>query len=280
MPLSLDTLGSLTASLGLISSLIIAGGLFWIVFRTRSTHIFLFRIWRLASGGVEVKDPQIQEYLEKQNSLMSFRFVSGLMSKRIDDAYDLIAFGKDVGDETLEDFRNAGRYFNPSTKQVDLTKIPTPLWQAGNWIAGCLGILMFYLALNALIFQAPAFVELRSTGTNFMLSSTSAEAMPLFIEDVRLIDCAPDRVLPTDRGFTPAEMKAICGILADKELETYLKPTLVEQGRLFLVILVAGAVLAVSRMRAQLEVLSAQKLADKLRKHEAERARSTEVPMA
>lgn len=136
MPFSLDDLGSLFAPLGLISSLIIAGGLFWIVFRTRSTHIFLFRIWRLASGGVEVKDPQIQEYLEKQNSLMSFRFVSGLLSKRIDDAHDLIAFGKEVGDETLEEFRNAGRYFNPSTKQVDLTKIPKPPWQAGNWILG------------------------------------------------------------------------------------------------------------------------------------------------
>ena len=280
MPLSLDTLGSLFAPLGLISSLILAGGLFWIVFRTRSTHIFLFRIWRLASGGVEVKDSQIQEYLEKQNSLMSFRFVSGLLSKRIDDAHNMIAFGKEMGDETLEGFRNAGRYFDPSTKQVDLTTIPKPLWQAGNWILGCLGLLMFYLALNALIFQTPAFVQLRSTGTYFMLSSSSAEAMPFFIEDVRAVDCAPDRVLPTDRGFTPAEMKAICGILTDEQLDTYLKPALAEQGRLFLAILIAGAVLAVSRMRAQLEILSAQKLADTLQKHEAGKAPSTEVPMA
>lgn len=268
MPFSLDDLGSLFAPLGLISSLIIAGGLFWIVFRTRSTHIFLFRIWRLASGGVEVKDPQIQEYLEKQNSLMSFRFVSGLLSKRIDDAHDLIAFGKEVGDETLEEFRNAGRYFNPSTKQVDLTKIPKPPWQAGNWILGSLGLLMFYLALNALIFQAPAFVQLRSTGTYFMLSSSNAEAMPFFIQDVRAIDCAPDRVLPTDRGFTPAEMKTICGILTDKQLKTYLKPTLAEQGRLFLVILIAGFFLAFSAIRAQLEIVAAKKLAIKLEKHE------------
>lgn len=280
MPFSLDTLGSLFAPLGLISSLIVAGGLFWIIFRTRSTHIFLFRIWRLASGGVEVKDPQIQEYLEKQNSLMSFRFVSGLLSKRISDAHDVIAFGKEVGDETLEEFRNAGRYFNPSTKQVDLKAIPKPRWQVGNWILAGLGLLMFYLALNALVFQTPAFIQLRSTGTYFMLSSSSAEAMSFFTKDVRAIDCAPDRVLPTDRGFTPAEMKTICSILTDKQLETYLKPTLAGQGRLFLIILIAGAFLAFSRIRAQLEIIWAKKLAVKLAEHTAKSASSTEVPTA
>lgn len=235
-------------------------------------------MWRLASGGVEVKDPQIQEYLEKQNSLMSFRFVSGLLSKRIDDAHDMIAFGKEVGDETLEEFRNAGHYFNASTKQVDLKAIPNTFWQIRNWILAILGLLMFYLALNALIFQTPTFVQLRSTGTYFLLSSNSAEAMPLFTKDVRTIDCAPDRVLPTDRGFTPTEMKAICGILSDSQLGTYLKSTLAEQARLFLVILIAGAGLAFSRIRAQLEIRSAKKLAAKLEKHEAGNAPPTEVP--
>lgn len=280
MPLSSDNLASLFAPLGLISSVIIVGGLFWIVFRTRSTHIFLFRMWRLASGSVEVKDPQIQEYLEKQNSLMSFRFVSGLLSKRIDDAHEMIAFGKEVGDETLEEFRNAGDYFNPSTKQVDLTAIPNGLRQAMNWFFGLVGVLMFYLALNALIFQTPAFVQLRSTGTYFMLSSNSADAMSFFTKDVRTIDCARDRELPTDRGFTPTEMKAICGILADSQLDTYLKSTLAEQARLFLVVLIAGAVLATSRIRAQLEIHSAKKLAAKLDKHRAGSAPPAVVPTA
>ena len=268
MPLSLDSLSSLFAPLGLISSLILAGALFWIVFRTRSTHIFLFRIWRLASGGVEVKDQQIQAYLEKQNSLMSFRFVSGLLSKRIEDAHDMIAFGKELGDETLEDFRNAGKYFDPVTRRVDRTVIPGWFWQGRNILFAVVGIAMFYVALNAIIFQAPAFVQLRSTGTFFMLSPVSAKASP-FLNDVRAVDCRPERILPTDRGFTLKEMKIVCDILTDARLESFLKPVLKEQGRLFLVILIAGAFVAVNGIRAQLEIGAAKKLATKLEDHAA-----------
>lgn len=267
MEFTLDTFTSLFAPLGLMSSLVLIVALGWIVARTQSTHVVLFRVWRLASGGVEVKDPAIQNFLDQQNSLMSFRFVSGLKSKRLGDARDMIAFGKDFGDETLEDFRKAGRYFDPGTKQVNVSAIPSWPWQWKNFLLMIAGFLVVYASINALLFEAPAFVRMRSTGTHFLLSLDSARSLTPFSEDIRPSDCVAGKPIPLDRGFTMAEVRSLCGILENERLETFLKPTLEDQRHLFWVMIIAGALVTRISFGAQHEIVCAKRLAKRLEQY-------------
>lgn len=264
MELALDTFTSLFAPLGLMSSIVLLLALGWIVARTQSTHVVLFRVWRMANGGVDVKDPLIQDFLDQQNSLMSFRFVSGLKSKSLQDARDMIAFGRDFGDETLEDFRKAGRYFDPGTKRVDLKAIPSWPWQWKNFLLMTVGFLVAYASVNALLFEAPAFVRMKSTGTNFLLSVDSARSLSLFSEEIRPNDCTPGKPIPLNRGFTLAEVMTICGILEDDRLETFLEPTMEDQRHLFWVMIVAGAMVTIVSLGAQREIYSAKRLAERL----------------
>jgi hypothetical protein len=53
----------------------------WMIFRTRSWHIFKYFLWRMFHGKSGITDPIIKGYLGEQSSLMLFRFVASMLKR-------------------------------------------------------------------------------------------------------------------------------------------------------------------------------------------------------
>ena len=90
MPFSVDSLNSLFAPVG-ADLFPYPGRRAFLGRLSYPLHTyFLFRMWRMARGGVEVKDQQIQQYLEKQNSFVQAQFLLEISIERAVIVTDLV----------------------------------------------------------------------------------------------------------------------------------------------------------------------------------------------
>lgn len=251
---------SLFGSLGVIASLLLVGVLAYAITRTRSTHIVMFRLWRLASGGAELHDEKIRAYLHDQHALMSFRFVTGLVVHRTQDVHALIDWSRERQID-IEQLGRAGEYFDPATKTVSADKLPRKRRLVGMLVSAMVSWFLLVLTLLTLaFFFDQALVRFKSTGTQFALQPESARKLWPFSDLYRLIDCGPG-VANKAAGFTPEEQAILCTSFRDPEARRYVTETIHKQRSGLAMLLLALLVATVLNSRAIQRVHAAKQLA-------------------
>lgn len=261
--LSFASVVSLFGSLGMIASLLLVGVLAYAITRTRSTHIVMFRLWRLASGGAELHDEKIRTYLHDQHALMSFRFVTGLAVHRTEDVHALIDWSRERQID-IEQLGRAGEYFDPASKTVSADKLPGKRRLVGMLVSATLSWLLFLLTMLTLaFFFDQALVRFKSSGTQFALRPDSARMLWPFSDRYRLIDCSSNTTAK-EAGFTPEEQAILCTSFRDPQARRYVTETIQEQRAGLAMLLLALLVATVLNSRAIQRVHAAKKLAGTL----------------
>lgn len=272
---------SLAGSLSVLAPLLLVGVLLWAVTRTRSAHIVMFRLWRLASGGSEIQDEKIRSYFQDQHALMSFRFVTGLVLHQTSDVHALIDWSRQRQIDIAQVSR-AGQYFDPHLKRVDLDKLPKKWRSTGmlfaavtSWFLALLAGLMFAL------FFDEALVKFTTTGSYFAIKPESARRIPPWAATFRVIDCDPRRE-NEQSGFSVAEQEILCKAFRDPKAQQEIAQNIGSQRNGFVWLLLALIVATVINTWAIERVRSARKLAaaldDQTQRAIQRRRKSTDSP--
>ena len=93
------------------ASLIFAGGLAYVLFKTQSFHVLRVRVWRLIFGADEISDPVTKDFISQQSNLMAFRLFSGLPATSLEDAAELNAWSSLHG-VSLQELSSISRFFD------------------------------------------------------------------------------------------------------------------------------------------------------------------------
>jgi hypothetical protein len=198
-------------------------------YRTSSTHSILRWLWRLIGGKSKSNDAAFNEFMDAQDNLMQFRFVSG-KARTVAQMHSLINWGRNH-DEDIFDINACGPHFNrelPGLKPENARPTRATL----NWIMVGLGGIFLLLFFSIMVATAPgALVTVKDTNTFLLISTQSAKAV-----------LNPGKVrLPRDQCLQPLEKKVassgmsardvtvVCELYADPESPKFIAKTLREQ---------------------------------------------------
>src|SRR5690348_8657145 len=111
--MDIETLNTLAESAPAVTLLLIASITSLIYLRTGSWHVPAIVLWRLFAGRKRISDPVVRRFLDRQSSLMSFRFVTGFGARvrTLESAHRLEAFVRS-GSIAMEDVQLSGGYFD------------------------------------------------------------------------------------------------------------------------------------------------------------------------
>ena len=184
-------------------------GIGWICWRTRSSHIVLTRIWRIAFGPAMQTDDEIAQFIEERNRLVTFRFHSGLPVRTLTQAKRLIQWSRD-NDEEVGTIRACGELFDLEACYPRSERVPKP-WQ--QLVVGAITLAFLIAAVSAGIgaWTDRAMLQFKESKTWFFLSNESAVS---FSGNARLTrkqcaDLSIDNHVPMP-PFSPEEVLALC----------------------------------------------------------------------
>jgi hypothetical protein len=271
--ISFASVVSLFGSLGVLASLLLVGVLAWAITRTRSMHIVMYRLWRLASGGAEIQDEKIRAYFQDQHALMSFRFVTGLVLHRIRDVHALIDWSEQRQID-IEQMGRAGEYFDPNLKTVDTGRFPRKGRLIRMLIAAVVSwLLMLLTGLMLALYFDEALVSFTATGSHFTMKAGSARRVPFWSDTFRITDCASPG--PAGRaGFSAKEQAVLCESFRNPDAQRQIAENISAQRTGLAMLLFALFVATVINTRAVQHVQFAKKLADNLKIRPERRTRS------
>ncbi|ALN64395.1 hypothetical protein GLA29479_3542 [Lysobacter antibioticus] len=261
--MDLKSISSLFGDISFWVALLFATATIYVCFRSGSSHLMIYRLWRWFTDKQEISDPKVRAFMNEQNSLMSFRFVTGLPASSMTQAHRLIrsinVLGLDVAD-----VRKAHDVIDIGDGNVAIRKIPSKAWQISMAIAT--GLLLLATTMAACgVFYNRAILQFKETHTWFLLNEEFARAPFDGSRSISLEDCQPTPTPELDHGFNVKELKTLCDGWRDPKTKTFIDRTVSEQrwsfGCLFLTLLLlvwhpyhslrSGA--AVQRLKRQLD---------------------------
>jgi len=235
--MQLTTITSLLGNISVVIALAFIGTALWVWARTRSTHVLVYRLWRWFTDRQEVTNGRIKEFLDDQNSLMSFRFMSGLHAQTTTHAQTLI---RTIDSHALDvsDIRLAGAYISVEPTGFRVAKLPKPVWQTAK---RALMTVLLSAAILAFLGTAvdTALLRFKSSGTWFALTADSARRLEFSALPLRREDCKAAQSEKT--GFSALERQQICEAWRAPTTNAFLTETVSTQRLSFL--LLAGLLL-------------------------------------
>ncbi len=202
-------------------------------YRTKSAHAVLRWLWRLTSGATNSSNVAFNDYMDKQDCLMQFRFISG-KARTVAQMHALINWC-DTHNEDMIDVNACGSHFDremPGLKAAD----KRPARSALNWMTAGLvpfGLLVLTCALLAAV--PSAVVTVKETDKLLLVNMTSARsAWAPGTERITPDQCRlPIAQQVAGSGFSATDATVICGIYADPKAPAYLDRTIDQQRFLF-----------------------------------------------
>ncbi len=227
---------TVSSAIGLVVPCLILLGCFWILWRTQSRHVFIYRLWRLVHGSQEISDPEVSAYVNEQTSLMSFRFMSGVPVTTLGNAHQLIQWTKAHNIE-MSNVALCGGYFDPDLRRIRLDKLPSTLMQKARILFTALVFLTLIPCLSATQID-DALLQLKSTGQWFRMRSDEAHTLlPFGALPIRKVDCTSDVNVNASRTqFSSVEVRAVCELFGSSDISTFIQKTVNEQKILFTVL--------------------------------------------
>lgn len=199
----------------------------WLCLRSRSSHLVLSRLWRMAQGKPQRTDPIVARWLDQRDALVQFRVMAGAPVRTLDNAHRLIAWAE-AHNEDVADIARCDRNFD--LEAIAPKKTPSRLEFAFAAGVLCLSIPTFVISATATL--APrAWVSVRQP---------DAQTLYLSLTDVRVwgsahhfgaaqCDSMAPAALAAEVELSKNEVTTACGWLKDPKLPEYLDKTLITQ---------------------------------------------------
>lgn len=231
------TLSSLSGLLALGVPIGMLALFLWSIIHTESRHVLRFRIWRLLHGKGEISDEGVNEYVNEQNSLMTFRLIAGVPVQSLDRAHELIRWTCENQVEMYE-LRMAGKHFDPDKRVIKTEGLPGKISQALKLLAAALAVPIVF-GCAWLVYTDSALLSLKATQRHFWMTGTEARvAWPLLKTPLRQSACSGDlAALAKQTSFTVEEAGIICGVLKDEKTPSYTKQQVADQWKSALLLL-------------------------------------------
>jgi hypothetical protein len=205
---------------------------FLIRYRTNSTHTIFRWLWRRIAGKAKGNDAAFNEFMDAQDNLMQFVFISG-KTRTVAQMHSLINWARSHN-EDIRDIHACGQNFDrelPGLKAPD--KRPTS--RALGWLKMRLLGVSILLIINTLFATVPGAVVVVKDTKKWLIVGTKSTRSVVNPGAERLI---PDQCSqPMERkikssGFTARDVTVICELYANPESTKFVKQTIWEQ-RLF-----------------------------------------------
>lgn len=208
-----------------VAPTLLAAILALVLYRTRSTHTVLSRLWQLVHGKGQCNDPAIASFLDERGALMQFRFMTGLKPRTRLQALRIISWSKN-NEEDIGDLASCGKHFDIEKVALCGSELLPKQWHLFGLYAvafslgiACAGALLATISSDPLL-------RMKSSGTFFFLSTDYARSFggdaTLTREQCRQENQAASKFLAEDA-------MVICEAMRDEKLAAYLKKALVEQ---------------------------------------------------
>jgi Family of unknown function (DUF6216) len=236
--MDLTTLSSLSGAVAIAAPLCMVALFVWVIFRTESRHTLRFRLWQLIQGNREISDPAIRNYVDEQNSLMSFRFIAGVPVRDLEHAHQLIEWTK-LRNVEMYALRMAGEYFDSEHRVIDAKKLPHKFSQGIKLFLASLAIPVVLLC-SVLIYSDSAVMSIKATGRWMLMREAETKAAwPLMQTPLTKTHCAAGPA-PSARetSFTDQEVTILCQVLAGEGTASYVQKSVQGQWKSALVLLI------------------------------------------
>lgn len=197
----------------LVALIPMALGLVWLCWRTRSPSLLLERAWRVLVGPSCSADREAGAILREHQELLEFRFkhVPRLRThKQLLKLKGWLA----TNDEDIGDIGRCGDFFDPEKLRVRDADMPRAWLKLIGFLLLCT-TLWAGMASLTLSFGSKPILQLKATHTWFVLHKDSVAAL-LSKETLSKTQCAAVEP-PAEAGFTQAERKTLCKLLASPE---------------------------------------------------------------
>ena len=219
--MSFEYLTALAGGTSLLIVMLVAAGWLWIYRRTGSSHAPAMRIWRVLTGGREIADQAIRDYIEEQDGLMAFRLGSGMRVRSAEHARRAICFiaKHDLSPDLL---RQVGEYFDAN--ELRMGKLPSYFYRVWLFMSATV-LASLFLVAGLAAFDQRTLVSLKKTGSWYWLSQTSAEPAGPFHEGKRLWFSSCPQAPAVGAAYID-EYEILCSIRRDPVYGDYLGETL------------------------------------------------------
>lgn len=248
----------------LVGALVIALLVAWTCWRTRSTHLFITRMWRLVAGKQDFSDREIGRFLEQRHKLLKFRFHSGLAVRTLPQAKRMVAWSS-KHDEELSDVQACGNLFDIEECRLREERLP------GSWHQFWSGIAMVLL-IWALVFLAGgaaatrAILQMKESGTWLTVSSDSVRGL-FDGEVVTTKDCTQGSGgVASKLGVTALEASSICDALADPATAQFVASSVRGQRAAFGTLTLSALFLWIMLLRSMRRGFAAKEMQKRLRR--------------
>lgn len=219
----------------------------WVIWRTRSSHLILSRVWRLVCGRPGAEDPDIACLLRERSQLTMIRFFTGLPVRTLRQGKALTKWAR-RNDEDLADVKACGNLFDLEACELRMERLPSPVQQLGR--LAVMTVFSLGLAISLLgVSTERALLKLKS-GENWFLLSQEVAVHWLGQARITRAQCTSQINQLTDSPFTQDERTGICAAFEQSQTPELIASVVKQQRYTFAVISVLLAALALASMRA------------------------------
>jgi hypothetical protein len=208
------------AALGLI--------LWWLCWRSGSSHLLLARIWSIVQGKPQAGDRTVRQFLAKRSSLMQFRAVTGIRCATLAQTHRLLEWAE-ANDEEIGDIARCKGYFD--IRRPGLPPNPPALWEIiFSFIIFAACTALFMLACGASLSDRAWGSIKNGSGTMLLIGNENIGVWRTG-QYFNGNDCAKvdHETIAMRVGLPAKELTTACGWFGDPSLPTYVEKTVREQ---------------------------------------------------
>ena len=169
MEAGFETVGSFAQALGALIPVVIVAFFGLAVYRTGSFHVLLAKAWSLVSGSKGVSDPAVAEFMDRQHSLATFRFHSGVKSPSLEHVRRLLDWTSSSGIKVSEVAR-CGEFFDHETFSIKMDQVPSLRRHRARGLFNLVLLVVITGAALWAIYMESAYVRFKDDGQGFVLS--------------------------------------------------------------------------------------------------------------
>lgn len=189
-------------------------------YRSRSTHMLLRWLWNRVAGKQNASDVDFNDFMNKQDNLMQFRFISG-KARTVAQMHSLIIWSG-LHNESVQDMKACGPYFDREKPGL------VPIIRRDKQVLRVFLALIWGLCATGMLFIAVLLLSNKSpltftdSGKWLMVDRQSARSLVRpGTERLASAECAkPLAQIAKTSGFNEREIKHLCELYADPKQMT------------------------------------------------------------
>ena len=260
MEARLETVGTLAQAIGALIPLVIVIFFGLAIYRTGSFHVLLAKAWSLVSGSKSVSDPVVAEFLDRQHSLATFRFHSGVPSPSLDHVRRLLEWTSSTGIKVSE-VAGCGEFFDQDKFSVRMEKVPSLKNHRRRGVVNLLSLVLIGLLGFWAFSMETAYVRFKDDGQGFVLGHDLARA---YWHDVAVTknSCASGQANQDvgQSGFTRKQTDSLCAFLKDQGSKSFVDTTVRSQQRALMYLSLALSLCFIASMSKLARTANARSL--------------------